>query len=517
MCLRKELQPAGEAAAPYTDHRAMHALAALLLRPPTTNRAITTDNPTVIPNSIASSRSNLLLDIQALLPPTLLIPEARLEELLEQALMAQLDKSHYHNAGHLTLSLFSDYTAGPDQLPSVQAAVLEEDNAGGTGHTDEVWSLCFSHNGQYLASSSKDGTAILWQVGVGRVVKKVKVVARCNTGPINVVAFSPDDTTLLVAGSDFTIRLHSVPNGREVLKLTVPNSTQRHTNGSGIESQGLAAAAAAAAATGSVLDNNNRGCSCDAINAVAWFPSGQFFLVALLNKLILIYSKDGTLIRKIKQPGHVYDAAVSRDGTTIVAVTQHRASHAAGIRFFRLVDGREATVCEPSSAVTCISMSPDGRFMLANLASHTIHLWPMGDLGVRGATSATGGDVLMNNNGHNGGGSGGGGTFSMRPGGSDPLDAIPPTAKQEYKMEDTQPGRYIIRSTMGGAGCGFVASGSENGNVYIWHRESGELLNVLKGHSGTVNTVAWNPRDHYMLASAADDHTIRIWLAAAAM
>jgi hypothetical protein len=127
----------------------------------------------------------------------------------------------------------------------------------------------------------------------------------------------------------------------------------------------------------------------------------------------------------------------------------------------------------------------------------------------------------MNSNGNNndgdGGGSSGGGTFSMRAGGSDPLDAIPPTAKQEYKMEDKQPGRYIIRSTMGGAGCGFVASGSENGNVYIWHRESGELLNVLKGHSGTVNTVAWNPRDHYMLASAADDHTIRIWLAAAAM
>ena len=55
-----------------------------------------------------------------------------------------------------------------------------------------------------------------------------------------------------------------------------------------------------------------------------------------------------------------------------------------------------------------------------------------------------------------------------------------------------------------------LASGSTDTTVKIWHLATGELLNTLTEHSGSVKSVTFSP-DGQILASGSADTTIKIW------
>lgn len=97
------------------------------------------------------------------------------------------------------------------------------------------------------------------------------------------------------------------------------------------------------------------------------------------------------------------------------------------------------------------------------------------------------------------------------------------------KFQGLQQGLYTIRACFGGINQIFVASGSEgkvlksgfwrvnlvwfftDNKIYIWHQKRERPVAVLRGHTRSVNCVAWNNRYPHMLASASDDSTVRIW------
>lgn len=56
-----------------------------------------------------------------------------------------------------------------------------------------------------------------------------------------------------------------------------------------------------------------------------------------------------------------------------------------------------------------------------------------------------------------------------------------------------------------------VASGSEDGEVFLWDQESSECLQTLAGHGGGVVYCArWN-KAQSLLASCGDDGSLRTW------
>lgn len=69
-------------------------------------------------NSRAKSRTKLLEELQKLLPPAIMIPENRLEDLVEQALLLQRDSCVFHNASDQEMSLYTDHDCGKNKIPS---------------------------------------------------------------------------------------------------------------------------------------------------------------------------------------------------------------------------------------------------------------------------------------------------------------------------------------------------------------------------------------------------------------
>lgn len=92
----------------------VHELAAFIISPPST--AILRSSSQRAAGS--ESRSAIVEKLQKLFPAAIMIPEKRLEQLVEQALDVQRDACAYHNTLDSELSLYTDHHCGTDRIPS---------------------------------------------------------------------------------------------------------------------------------------------------------------------------------------------------------------------------------------------------------------------------------------------------------------------------------------------------------------------------------------------------------------
>lgn len=114
-CLREQLAPLG------VNPERLHQLAACLM---------CGAGPAALPQPSGwqgeppcDARHQVLRRLQVVIPPEVMLPERRLEELVEQALVAQIDACCFHNTPAARPSLLSDYTCGTEQIPTCTTQV----------------------------------------------------------------------------------------------------------------------------------------------------------------------------------------------------------------------------------------------------------------------------------------------------------------------------------------------------------------------------------------------------------
>ncbi|KAG0185510.1 hypothetical protein DFQ28_009212 [Apophysomyces sp. BC1034] len=196
------------------------------------------------------------------------------------------------------------------------------------------------------------------------------------------------------------------------------------------------------------------------VTSCVWLPDGEHIISGSCDKIMYLWNINGRIVNR--WPGkRVLDMKLSSDARRLVTVTYEKCIEVYSLDCFRLTE-----LCQfsESSKITSLTLSHNGRYALVNIEEPPeLHLWD--------------------------------------------LD----TQTLVHKYSGHQQNGLVIRSTLGGENDAFVLSGSGDNCVYVWSYEHESILEVLQGHTATVNCVSWSPRNHMVFASASDDKTIRIW------
>ena len=198
------------------------------------------------------------------------------------------------------------------------------------GHTDHVWSVAFSPNGNMLASASWDQTVRLWNVDTGQLLH----ILIEHEDVVNSVAFSPDGATLASGSWDGTIRLWNPHDGR--LKRTL------------IEHEG-------------------------GVASVGFSPDGRILASGSADQTIRLWdTRTWRLQKTITGHTHVVDVVVfSPDGSTLAS-----GSRDTTIRLWNPNNGQhKGTLTGHTSDVIRMAFSPDGATLVTGSLDRTVRLW----------------------------------------------------------------------------------------------------------------------------------------------
>ncbi len=343
------------------------------------------------------------------------------------------------------------------------------------GHNKAVQSVCFSPDGQFLASGSDDKTIGLWEVATGRQFR----VLEGHRDKVWSVCFSPDGRSLASGLDDKTIRLWEVRTGRQLRVLeghkwpvySVCFSPDGRFLATGSNDMTVRLWEIETGRQLRRLEGHS-----NSVTGVCFSPDGRFLATGSDDKTVQLWNVEtGRRLQMLE--GHsdrVQSVCFSSDGRFLASGSRDRT-----IRLWEVETGYQLRVLKGhSNLVTSVCFSPDGRFLASGSGDRTIRLWDTSALGI----------------------------IPKRK----PFEILEKQARKIKQLRVLEKHRGLVRSVDFAPDGRILASGSVDKTIRLWEARTGRQLHSLEGHKNAILSVVFSP-DGRFLASGSGDNTARLW------
>lgn len=324
------------------------------------------------------------------------------------------------------------------------------------GHLSPVSILALNTGGEILASSSFDGTIILWNIVEQTILNSAKFLGK---GGVKSLVFHPEEKFLVVGGKDGSVQFRSVPDLKLIINL--PAHKKSVTD---IEFNNRGDIFVTCSEDGEVIiwdwkDKKNRFVISfkDAVADLKIHPRRQEMAVGTKGGGFETWNLEkGTKLNEIKKFEHsVSHLEFDNNGERILTALNDGSIHIWEYRssmFLERLSGHE-------HIVESMDFSTNSKYLISSGSDKSVFLWD--------------------------------------------LENDEKVEKFDMGKHRVQKVRFIPKSL------DFITAGT-NGLVKIWDSKEGKLIRDLIFHKGKINSLSIHPKERILLSAGSDRNWV-LW------
>ena len=369
-----------------------------------------------------------------------------------------------------------------------------------TGHGQSVQAITFGPDGKWIATGSYDGTIKVWDVEEGRELRALIG----HTGAVKALTISPDGQTLISSATDKTIRIWTLGLGEEKTKIT----TSEFADALAFSPDG--SRLVWGQSDGVIISQDLRS------------GSEQQYKGLTVGVSALAYSPDGTQLVAGDSSGTVWLWEVVSESSA-KKLTGHKdkiriihfdprgqrfatAGDDLDIRIWDRTKKRQITHLKGSGAALLALRFAPGDKLYSAAADKSVNEWSLAGKSRIESTKKVA-QIVTEETAESANFSADGNLLSHGYGSGIATVSDISTGQVKATLRNNVTGNYGIAVSGNNR---WLAVGSFDNSVKLWDLKSGINLPSLRGHSGRVTSVKFDPNGE-LLYSASLDSSIKIW------